>query len=321
MNINNNVSSNCKKKCEYSFDYPVTNLIARNNGDHITFRPDSQRVSPVRYNQEKFDVKVMKLYVPSIHTFGGSKADAELMIEHVGITSGSRLMVCVPIIASKGMTTLDKLVNEVSKFAPTAGGDAGEISLPRFSIGDIVPMKPYYSYKGSLPNSGIGDLTYDVIIFRKQNALQLSNKGYKKLKTLIKEHQHNVKPKKRKVETFLGHRELSEGFVDKEPKVFFNKTGPTNANGKDEIYIDCQPTGESDELISYNVPNSNNVYEVDDAMNKALSIFIGFAGFFITLLIVFLIYKYSCGSGDTSIELPLRPSTATGPSKLNPYLT
>ena len=312
MNINNNVSSNCKKKCEYSFDYPVTNLIARNKGDHITFRPDSQRVSPVRYNQEKFDVKVMKLYVPSIHTFGGSKADAELMIEHVGVTSGSRLMVCVPIIASRGRTTLDKLVNQVSKFAPTAGGDAGEISLPRFSIGDLVPMKPYYSYKGTLPNSGMRDFTYDVIIFQKQNALKLSNKGYKKLKTLINEHKHSAKSKKGKVETFLGHRELSEGFVDKEPNVFFNKTGPTNAraNGKDEIYIDCQPTGESDKLISYNVPNSNNVYEVDDAMNKALSIFIGFAGFFITLLIVFLLYKFGGGSGD-------RPSTATGPTKLN----
>lgn len=297
MNINNNISGNCKKKCEYSFDYPITNLVARNNGDHITFRPDTQRVSPVYYNQEKYDVKVMKLYVPSVHAFGGSPADAELMIEHVGVTSGERLMVCVPIMKTTSETLIDKLIQQVSQFAPTDGGDAGEISIPRFSIGDLVPMKPYFSYKGSLPNSGMDDYKYNVIVFQKQNAILVSHKGHKKLKSLIKEHKHTAIPKKQEVESFLGRRVIIEGLEDgTETNVFFNKAGPSNsAGGTDEIYIDCQPTGESGEVISYNVPNNNNVYD-SDSMNKAWSIFINFAIFLITLLVVWLVYRFTKSS-------------------------
>jgi carbonic anhydrase len=298
MNINKNVSGNCKQKCEYIFDYPLTNLVAQNKGDHISFKPDNQRVSPVWFNGDKYDVKTLKLYRSSVHAFSGSRADAELMIEHVGVTSGGRLMVCVPIVATNTTTSsLDKLIQRVSQFAPTAGGDAGDISLPNFSIADLVPMKPYYSYKGSLPNSEMGDYKYDVIVFNKDSAIHFSKDGRKMLKNLIDQHDYSTLPGKNGTETFSG----SKHTIAEETSVFFNKSGPKkNASGKDEIYIDCQPTGASDDVVMVDVPNDNIDIGSDEMMNKIISTIARFAYFIIAMLIVYFGYKIGTGFQDTS---------------------
>jgi len=319
MNINKNVSGNCKKKCEYSFDYPLTNLVARNKGDHITFRPDTQRVSPVRYNQEKYDVKVMKLYRSSVHSFGGSSADAELMIEHVGVTTGGRLMVCIPVMAtSSSDTTLDKMIQGVSKFAPTAGGNAGEISIPGFSLSSLVPKKPYYSYTGALPSSGMGSYKYDIIVFSKEHALPISTSGRKVLKNMISAHKHSVIRKNTGVESFFGGRVI-EGFDHEEPPdVFFNQNGPnTDGNGKDEIYIDCQPTGASEEKTLVDAPMENSDYsEYSETTNKMIQVLIGFAYFFIGIFVVYIVYRFvdRFRKNNSSSSTASTASTASTPT-------
>ena len=275
MNINKNVSGDCKKKCEYSFDYPLTNLVARNKGDHISFRPDVQHVPPVRYNQEKYDVRVMKMYRASVHTFGGSPTDAELMIEHVSSTSGARLMVCIPVTTtSVNETTLDKMVQRVSQFAPTKGGDAGEISLPGFSLSTLVPKKPYYSYKGVLPSSGMGSYHYEVIVFDREHSATISTSGHKILKDLIRPHSYRV----------------NEAIQN----IYYNKLGPNmDANGKDEIYIDCQPTGASEEetYVASSKGTSNSYEMSSETKRNTMAILAAFAYFLIAIFIVYFSYK------------------------------
>tara|TARA_Y100001935_G_scaffold195449_1_gene163551 strand:- start:2568 stop:3542 length:975 start_codon:yes stop_codon:yes gene_type:complete len=260
MNINKNTIGKCEKKCEYSFDYPSTNLVARNKGQYISFRPEPQRESPVRFNGEKYDVKTMKLYQPSVHTFGGTKSDAELMIEHVSTTGGQRLMVCVPVDTKSNYDTiLDKLIYRVSKFAPTPGGDAGEIALPNFSFDSLVPNKPYFSYKGKLPASEMNDYEYEVIVFGKEHATLITQNGRQKLQNLIKKHSYGAAGNVG-IESFIGRR-IIEGL-----DIHYNENGPNsneNGNGKDEIYIDCQPTGHSDETITIEEPSKTNNSETN----------------------------------------------------------
>ena len=304
MNINKNVSGNCKQKCEYIFDYPLTNLVVENKGDHISFKPDNQRVSPVWFNGDKYDVKTMKLYRSSVHVFGGSRTDAELMIEHVGVTSGGRLMVCVPVVATNTVTSiLDNLLQQVSRFAPTKGGDAGEISLQTFSISNLVPMKPFYSYKGSLPNSGLGNYKYDVIVFNKDSAIHFSNNGRRMLNDLIDKHEYSDLTGENNTETFTGGRQLiTEGFKDgKGTKIFFNESGPKkNASGNDEIYIDCRPTGSSDDDIMVKVSESNTDVVSDETINKTVAIIMRITYFVIALVIVYFGYKIATQFQDTS---------------------
>ena len=293
MNINKNVSGDCKKKCEYSFDYPLTNLIGRNKGNHISFRPDTQRVSPVRYNQENYDVNVMRLYRSSVHTFGGSPTDAELMIEHVSTTTGSRLMVCIPVATTSiNETTLDKMIQRVSQFAPTKGGDAGEIILDGFSLSTLVPKKPYYSYTGKLPMS---ESKYEVIIFGKDSAIPLSTNGHDTLKDLIKEHGYPMKHATGNVtiESFFGGRKIIEGLDNEDtPNVYYNESGPNrDADGTDEIYIECSPTGESGENVPVVSSSSYHTNHSSPAEKRAIEILKGFGWFILAILIVYIIYK------------------------------
>ena len=63
VNITKNVSGNCDLKCEYSFTYPTTNLVARNNGDYLLFTPsETSNTPPVTYNSDKYTVQSMRLY-------------------------------------------------------------------------------------------------------------------------------------------------------------------------------------------------------------------------------------------------------------------
>ena len=321
MNINKNVSGHCKKKCEYSFDYPLTNLVARNKGDHISFRPDTQRVSPVRYNQEKYDVKVMKLYRSSVHTFGGSPTDAELMIEHVNPRTGALLMVCIPVATTSiNETTLDKIIQQVSKFAPTKGGDAGEIILEGFSLSSLVPKKPYYSYTGKLP---MRDNKYDVIIFEKESALPLSTSGHKTLIELIQQHPYVTSKKARNstIEAFLGGRKIVEGLSgdDENRTTYYNSSGPnTGNNGNDEIYIECSPTGESGEDVP--VVTSSGYYNnlENPSEKKAIEILKGFGWFILAVTIVFVFYKivkkYSYNNTSGQISAPAAPEAPAAPA-------
>lgn len=285
MNISKNTAGKCEKKCEYSFQYPTTNLIARNKGEYISYRPGPQREPPVMYNADKYNVKEMRLYQPALHSFGGDKPDAELIIEHVNTTGSGKLAVCIPVkkTSSDQTTTLDELVVRVAKFAPTKGGNAGEISLPFFSFTYFVPTKPYYSYRGNMPGS---NEEYDFIIFDKENAVPISELGHRSLLKLIQKNNHNL----------LGRK---EGFTSnqKDSKVYFNEKGAKKTvgglNGDDDIYIECQPTGDSGEiLIDTPVTSSRAMFSGDAAKNILDSKFFQIGGgTLLGILIMFILFK------------------------------
>ncbi len=224
----------CKLKCDYSFRYMNTNLVGRNGGDYLSFRPSgNDKAPPVVFNADKFVVKEMRLYQPSLHTYGGNKADAELIIEHSNVTGSGDLMVCIPV--TKGMTAggaatvLDDLVSQVAQFAPTAGGNAGEIRLATFTFGKLVPTKPFYSYKGSLPYSPCTG-SYNYVVFDKDNAVPMSMTTYAKMLKVVS------------ANSYTTHSPLNG--------LYKNSSGPAPFTGEgDDIYIECKPTGHDGETL------------------------------------------------------------------------
>ena len=90
-------------------------------------------------------------------------------------------------------------------------------------------MKPYYSYKGTLPYKPCNG-TYDLIVFSKNNGgyLTMTDNIYSKLSEIIT------------TNNYLVHKKDTTN-------VFYNELGPSVlANSQatsDDIFIDCQPTG------------------------------------------------------------------------------
>jgi hypothetical protein len=110
----------------------------------------------------------IRIYKPSLHTYNGAPADAELLIVHSAVQQNrgsDGLIVSVPISiggGSGGGSGLDAVIQAANTL------NAGTVALtPSAAIGDddvnandLIPSKRYYVYNGSLPYESCGGNYY-----------------------------------------------------------------------------------------------------------------------------------------------------------------
>lgn len=234
INITKNTDSICDLKCEYSFNYPSTNLQVVNRGEYLSFRTDPSQQPPVIFNANKYDVNEIRLYSPSLHTYGGKNSEAELIISHNNLSGNGNLLVCIPITISTSKTEASRLLETIlSQVSKTANSieEQTTINLPTFTLDKIVPKKPFYSYKGTLPYRPCNS-NNNYVVFHKEDAIYLPITSFIQLSKIITKQSysiHNVKG-----------------------GLYYNKNGPKihkGITGDDDIYIECQPTGSDGEVI------------------------------------------------------------------------
>lgn len=245
QNINiskQNISGKCDLKCSYNFKYSETNLTAKNYGGLIILTPDAAKIPPVTYNQQKYNVNNIILVSPSIHTFNGSTSAAELIVEHNPVQGGSQLDVAIPIVSSSNASTASNLITEiiqsVSSNAP-ASGETANLSISGFTLQNIVPNKPFYSYTSTNDNS-------DFIVFDITNAIGLSSSTITTLQKIIKPFPI----------TTPGN------------KLFFNASGPNTTKIGEGIYISCKPTGSSSEETAVTYDKMPSTYDFSNISNN-----------------------------------------------------
>ena len=265
-----NISGKCDLKCAYNFKYSESNLTAKNNGVNIALTPDSKKVPPVTYNNQKYNVSEIIILSPSIHIFNGATVAAEIMIGHTPVQGGSSLNVCIPIISSSDSSTASNLITEViqgvSSNAPAAN-ETSNLSINGFTLQDIVPSKPFYSYTDSN--------IVDFIVFDITNAIGLSSSTITTLQQII------------------------TPFPIPTPggQLFFNSTGPNTSNIGEGIYISCQPTGSSEEETAVTYDKNVTTYDFTDITNNPTAklifqIIIGCLLFIVIFMAVSYGYSY-----------------------------
>jgi carbonic anhydrase len=249
LNIIKNTQANniCKLKCSYQFKYAPTNLQILNQGSYLVLKMDEVNFPPVVYNDQNYSVKEARLYQPSIHTYGSNsdQADAELIIVHTNTTSTQSLLVCIPIIASSSTTEecatlFDFIIAETKRTAPNSGNQT-IYNNPTFSLSKFVPLKPYYSYTGTLPWSPQNG-SYDYVVFDIENAITMSTSAFQMLSGGSK---NGVSITSGLIEE---HRIVTLSETANPDGLFYNPSGPVPPN-QGEIYIDCQPTGDDGEVL------------------------------------------------------------------------
>ncbi len=265
-----NISGKCDLKCAYNFKYSESNLTAKNNGVNIALTPDTEKVPPVTYNNQKYNVSEIIILSPSIHIFNGATVAAEIMIEHTPVQGGSQLNVCIPIISSSDSSTASNLITEViqgvSSNAPAAN-ETTNLSINGFTLQDIVPSKPFYSYTDSN--------NYDYIVFDITNAIGLSSSTITTLQQII------------------------TPFPIPTPggQLFFNSSGPNTTKIGEGIYISCQPTGSSEEETAVTYDKNVTTYDFTDITNNPTAklifqIIIGCILFIVIFMAVSYGYSY-----------------------------
>jgi len=231
IDINNaNITGDCNLKCSYSFDYQNSSTVATNTGFSVSLTYDKANVSPVIYNANKYEVSSINIYAPSIHTFDGSQAPAEIVIFHKPSVSGSPLAVAIPFIPRENRDSssliLAQIISAVTFNAP-ASGESTNINTADFNLNDVVPGKtPFFSYTAN--NST------DWIVFSLDHAIILEADIYTRLTNIIDPPPSSIIP-------------------ESGPNLFYNSFGSVHSvggsAGDDQIYIDCQPVTTSSEVV------------------------------------------------------------------------
>lgn len=119
------------------------------------------------YNAGFYIPYEIRIYKPSLHTYNGVPADAELLIVHSSISSNSNggsdgLIVSVPISMggneNSGLNAIIKSANTLS-----AGTIAMNSSVPiasEIDVNEFIPPTQFYVYNGSLPYDSCGGNYY-----------------------------------------------------------------------------------------------------------------------------------------------------------------
>ena len=290
MNISaSNISGDCNLKCAYSFNYPVSNCTAKNIGYAISLSYDTSSIPAATFNNVSYNVSQILLTTPSIHKYNGTLIDAELIIAHSPVAGGNNFMVCIPIVSegtnTKASTLIQTIITATANQAP-ASGESTNIKLDNFTLNSIVPTTAFYSYTSTNKQ--------EFVVYGISHAIGISQQSLHSLKSILKT-----------TAAAFGNTFPSG------PQLFFNANGPTNGIGGDgQIYIDCQPTGNSHELTEVtNVkPEIKFNMNMDSIMKNPIVIFIISSLFTIIILFVlyYLITFLSTGS------LPAKMQSVTG---------
>lgn len=236
-----NIKGKCILKCSYRFQYNNSSCVATNRGDYISIAYDKSSSPSVSYNALGYDVKEIRLYTPSLHSYNNRKTDAELIIVHYSKTGSNPLLVCIPIKSNNTSSVsagfFTTLVETVGSSAPSEG-ESTTVDVPKFNLTDLVPKKPFFSYTATEPYQPCSSHSVEYIVYAPlQASLDITPDTLTSLETIIKPNGYDIK---------------------KGPNLFYNEKGPMIGSGDGEIYIDCQPVDSSEEtkdVVIYSGPN------------------------------------------------------------------
>lgn len=246
-----NIAGKCDLKCAYQFKYTSSSCTATNRGHYLSLACDrgSSTSPPVQWNQSGYAVDEVRLYTPSLHSFGGTRAAGEVVVMHVSNTGSRPLFVCIPIqmgsAGGAGSAALHSILSAVAKNAP-ADGDSTAVRITGgggggggFNLSNWVPASaPFYSYTATEPFQPCsGEVDY-VVFDAGSSPLYISDTDLSQWTDIVQPHPYDIKP-------VAGAGGAGGGGV----QLFYNSKGPNQggAANDDEIYIDCQPVGESQE--------------------------------------------------------------------------
>jgi carbonic anhydrase len=279
MNITaKNVTGNCDLKCSYNFGYSESSTTATNHGTAISLSYDPTSEPPVKYNGKKYTVSSILIYYPSMHLYNGVQLAGEILIMHTPVNNiGNSLAIFIPLKSSTDSSTASQIITEIINIVKAnapAYYNKTTINIASFNLQDIVPQKPYYFYTSS---------STDVIVYGDTEAIPLSSGTISTLQQIIM-----INYKKSTPQT---------------NELFYNSAGPTlNKDLGNGIYISCQPTGSSNELmpVEFEKKNMSSTFSLpsmfqNDVLINIIMVLISVVVFMVIFKLLGMGYDYANG--------------------------
>lgn len=223
----------CNETCSYTFDYGSSTTVIEHNENYYKFTYETSNSIKSTYNNTQLQVQEIRLYTPSLTQYNGETYEFELLIHHIDTQGkGMNVMVSVPIQVKDSAPRSNALsfLEAILPHIPSESNNPVPINQT-FSLNDFVPYQPYAFANTTLPyppNNG----DYTSIFFLPTNSVPVISRT-------VAEQLAQV----------LSSPAVSQGpSVPTEGTMYYNKTGashPDENTGDDDIWIDCQPTGDS----------------------------------------------------------------------------
>lgn len=276
------VTGQCDLKCALAVKYSDSHSSSlTNHGDYLSLTYDTSTNAPVKYNLIGYTVAEIRIYTPSLHQFSGSKLDAEIIVRHTSDRGMDPLFICVPCRATtstsaQSAVTFAAIVDSASQNAPTNGETT---QCDTWSLAQIVPKKPFYTYTATVPYQPCESTVVNYVVFDSSAAIDILTDSLTKLTKIVSKNAYDIKPTK---------------------VLFYNAKGvgsAANAAG-DDIYIDCQPVGESDTKTDVVVSSSGGAkpLSIEDLMkNPLIILLLSSVGFIALIFVLFYLVKFLGG--------------------------
>jgi hypothetical protein len=255
-----NITS-CTLKCDLAFDYgDINDLKITNKGDYLLLTSTAAN-KPVTYNLSTYNVTEIRIYRKSLNKFNGQNSDGELLIIHTSNEGKPPLCICVPIKKGNSSDISTGVLSTILSQARNGANSLNETLVMQeqnfvYNLNDFVPRKPFYM-------TVVFGTNYIIFPPSSNTYVYINISDFDILFTIT------TQPK---IYSII-----------KNSKISYNAKGPSLSKS-DEIYIDCQPVGESDNKKTIVTDNGK------PALSSEFNLKTFFSNMFIQLILGSLVF-------------------------------
>jgi len=271
-----NVIHKCSLMCSYQYSYGKSACVVTTTENYIEFKYD-ENISKIYFNNQEYIIKNVRLYNGGIHNINGTVGQIEMIIHlHARNSMTKNLQICIPFMKKNDVSNANNMFGQIMKNLPDKNVTTS-IHTDNFTLNHFHPNGAYYYYKGTNVVD-TNDRDYDIIVFDTQVWLNISDDNYD-----------------------LFNKKTTHVIYNKiqfdASKVYLNVLGTSvgNIDGSDDIYIDCQPTDDSADIVKSDPEDTVSTSILDEEkrkkMEKIIMIIAIILGMFIAGILLWFAFK------------------------------
>ena len=252
-------AKDCTSICNYQYSYGLSDCQLTNKGDYLSIIT-SQSGNSVSFNNTTYSLTGCRLYRPSLHTYNGAHAEAELILVHGG-SGGKNLLVCIPVVSGNGSSQSANFFNAFVPLAPQTEGGKASVNVNNWTLNTVIPKAGYYFYQATAPFPPCTG-SFNFVVFDKTSPAYIAASDLPHLEAVITAQTYVVKPT---IPTGLFYNRggtINSGVGNSSKESFSG-----NSSSDSEIYIDCRPVGQEDDDDEddsvYTIPKFNFEHDED----------------------------------------------------------
>ena len=185
INLSTSITQQCSSKCNLEYNYGLSSCSVTNKNTYLDILAyDGNNTVNSDMIGQSLTVTGSRLYAPSLNSYNGFKADAELIITHTG--GGKTLYICIPVVTSEKEGLSAKWFSQVIPFlVGLKKNDSNSINVSNFTLNDVIPKAAFTIYENGTFDFGGCAEDNIIILFHKNVAINIKSKDYRDLTKII----------------------------------------------------------------------------------------------------------------------------------------